>query len=238
MSEAPAEFDQYANQYSTLHENNIAISGFKPSYFDEMKISLIEKKLQNSPLNTQSELRILNFGCGIGRSDALFLQYFPHAELIGADPSEASIQKAKETSPSQSQCSYHVIPENNHLPDFEPVDMIVASNVFHHIPHNEHPTVMEQLYRRLKTGGKLFLIEHNPLNPLTRHAVNTCEFDEHAVLLWPSYAKKLFKNAGLVNINKSYIVFFPAALKALLKYEKHLEWCPAGAQYMMMGDKT
>ena len=62
-------------------------------------------------------------------------------------------------------------------------DVALASCVFHHIPHDEHVALLAEIRRVLAPAGRLFVFEHNPLNPLTRHAVNTCVFDEHAELV-------------------------------------------------------
>ena len=40
-----------------------------------------------------------------------------------------------------------------------------------------------ELKRVLRAGGACVIFEHNPLNPLTVQAVNTCPFDENAVLI-------------------------------------------------------
>ena len=39
------------------------------------------------------------------------------------------------------------------------------------------------MVRVTRPGGLVCVIEHNPLNPLTRLAVNRCPFDADAVLL-------------------------------------------------------
>ena len=81
------------------------------------------------------------------------------------------------------------------------------------------------------------MYEHNPYNPLTRHAVNTCSFDENAVLLKRTEVAKLFVKAGMEVVMQEYRVFFPAFLNLLRPLEKLLTWLPFGGQYFVVGKK-
>jgi len=64
------------------------------------------------------------------------------------------------------------------------------------------------------------IYEHNPFNPLTRHAVNTCSFDENAVLLKRVQVAKLFVKAGMEVVMQEYRVFFPAFFKVTQTFRK------------------
>jgi hypothetical protein len=81
------------------------------------------------------------------------------------------------------------------------------------------------------------IYENNPFNPLTCHAVNTCPFDENAVLLKPIRLRQLFQEAGMEFLLQEYRVFFPAFLKLLRPLEKYLTWLPLGAQHFVFGKK-
>ena len=81
------------------------------------------------------------------------------------------------------------------------------------------------------------IYEHNPFNPLTRHAVNTCSFDENAVLLKRVQVAKLFVKAGMEVVMQEYHFLFPAFLKLLRPLEKYLTWLPLGAQHFVVGKK-
>ncbi len=114
-------------------------------------------------------------------------------------------------------------------------DAVLLSGVLHHVHPRERPFVLAQATERLAPGGLLAVFEHNPANPLTRRAVATCEFDDDAILLWPFEASGLCKGAGLSGVKTEFIVFFPAALRALRAIEPHLGWLPVGAQYVVTG---
>ena len=81
------------------------------------------------------------------------------------------------------------------------------------------------------------IYEHNPFNPLTRHAVNTCPFDENAVLLTRAQVRKLFLKGGMEVVMQEYRDFFPAFLKFLRPLEKLLTWLPLGGQHFVVGKK-
>ena len=50
-------------------------------------------------------------------------------------------------------------------------DIALAACVFHHIPGTEHIALLQEIHRVLsREAGRLFLYEHNPLNPLSLHA--------------------------------------------------------------------
>src|SRR5262249_23820046 len=107
----------------------------------------------------------------------------------------------------------------------------VASCVFHHIPQLEHPRLLGEIRRVLARGGLLMIFEHNPLNPLTRRAVNTCAFDENAELIAAGAMRSRMHAAGFVAPKVRYRIFFPRSLRSLRPLEAKLTWLPLGAQY-------
>ena len=64
------------------------------------------------------------------------------------------------------------------------------------------------------------IYEHNPFNPLTCHAVNTCPFDENAVLLKPIRLRQLFQEAGMEFLLQEYRVFSPVFFGITSPYRK------------------
>ena len=81
------------------------------------------------------------------------------------------------------------------------------------------------------------IYDHNPFNLLTHHAVNTCYFDENAVLQKRVQVAKLFVKAGMEVVMHEYHIFFSAFLKLLLPIEKYLAWLPLRAQHFVVGKK-
>jgi len=218
-----AKFDAYAEDYTRLHANNVAVSGEEPDYFAYYKVDCLERK------GVQRSHRILDFGCGIGNVTSKLAERFQN--VSGYEPSPASAEKAQQHVPGAS--IHHDI---DALPDAA-FDVAMLSCVLHHVLPPERPALLEKLSRKLRPGGRLFVFEHNPLNPVTRRAVSTCEFDDDAVLLWPWEAKRLLRDNGFSSVQLDYIVFFPKPLAFLRALEPKLAWLPAGAQQLIIGTK-
>ena len=117
------------------------------------------------------------------------------------------------------------------------VDLSFAACVFHHIDHADHGGLLKEIYRVLKPGGRFFVFEHNPLNPLTVRVVNQCEFDENAVLISGNAMRTSIARAGFSNATLKYRLFFPNALRILRPLELWLTKIPLGGQYFVMGQK-
>ena len=77
--------------------------------------------------------------------------------------------------------------------------------------------------------------EHNPWNPLTVQAVNTCPFDRNAVLVKAADMERRLRAAGFAKVRTRYRVFFPRALRWLRPLESRLGRVPLGAQYYTLG---
>lgn len=223
------EFDQFAEEYNQLHAGVIKASGEAPQYFAAYKPADVLRHLASAGTSLK-ELTILDFGCGVGESLSHFRQLFPDADIIGADVSSKSLEVAARRYAGIARLVHLPAGEMNLLPDAS-VDVAFSACVFHHIPHAEHDRVLRQLLRIVKPGGWLFVFEHNPLNPLTLHAVNTCPFDENAELIRAGEFKRRVEEAGFSAASTRYRVFFPRVLRRLRPLELQMMWCPFGAQY-------
>jgi SAM-dependent methyltransferase len=221
-----AEFDRYAGSYGALHQKSIRMSGEPPDYFAAYKIDWIAKQPDTMP---DKAIDVLDFGCGVGGSLGHLQRGFPRARLCGADVSGASLDHARSAHP---EVTLRLI-ENGRLdwPDAS-FDLAMAACVFHHIPPAERLAWASELRRVLRPGGRLFLFEHNPANPLTRKVVRECAFDKDAILLPHKETLSLLQEAGFSATKLDYIVFFPRALAALRPLERALAWLPLGAQYV------
>jgi len=227
---ARPQFDRFAHDYRSLNTSAVRASGETPDYFAALKASYMASA---APLRDDGVPRaILDFGCGIGGGIPHLRRCFPHAVLHGVDASGESIAVA------QTDCAdarFSVISDNRlPLPDAT-FDLALAACVFHHIAPGERLHWMRELRRVLKPGGRLFVFEHNPLNPLTRKVVRECPFDEDAVLLHRNETLMLLADAGFRETKSDYIVFFPHMLAALRPLERWLSRLPAGAQYAARG---
>jgi SAM-dependent methyltransferase len=224
MTDRNAEkFDAYAEQYQKLHAESIAVTGEETDYFARYKVDCLARA------GVRPAHKILDFGCGIGNTLVQLVDRF--RDVHGYEPSKASAQKAKERASAAT-----IYDDITALPR-SAFSVAVLSCVLHHVPPVERATVMGQLAQALEPGGRLFIFEHNPWNPLTRRAVAACPFDDDAILLGANEQRSLLKNAGFVDIQLEYIVFFPKLLSFLRPLEPKLGWLPLGAQMMTQGRK-
>jgi ubiquinone/menaquinone biosynthesis C-methylase UbiE len=156
---------------------------------------------QIAALIAQAQGRVLEIGAGTGAN----LGYYSPAveEIVGIEPVEAMLEKARRMADSAS----HGIPvrlttgDARDLPfaDAE-FDTVVACLVFCTIPQPEKAA--QEAFRVLKPGGKLVFFEHvasphrttravqNRLNPLWRKVACGCEINRDT--------RRLFEQAGFV----------------------------------------
>ena len=223
-----AEFDQYAEHYESMMRENIAVTGEGPEYFARYKI--LDTRLICDREGIEPET-ILDFGSGIGASTPFFAELFPSSRKLSADVSEKSLEFLQSRYPNFSE-PVHISHDRIPLTDSS-VALVFTACVFHHIPANEHIHWLKEIRRVLKPNGMFVLFEHNPLNPLTVRAVNTCPFDENAVLIPAKTMMQRLMNAGFSASEKRYRIFFPSVLSALRPIEKALTWLPLGGQYSL-----
>jgi SAM-dependent methyltransferase len=230
-----AEFDKFASEYRTIHAANIKFSGEEPEYFAEYKIIDIAAELASVHGSVPPHPTVLDFGAGVGYSVPFFRQHLPGASITCLDVSKKSLEVGAAKHGSDARFTHFDGAQIPYADDW--FDVGLASCVFHHIPHTEHVALLGELKRVLKPNGLLFVFEHNPLNPLTRHAVNTCEFDENAELIPAPTMRGRVRAAGFAAARCKYRIFFPHALRGLRPLEAQLTWLPFGAQYYVVAQK-
>jgi SAM-dependent methyltransferase len=227
-----SEFDQYADEYLAQHQANIAVTGEAPEFFAEYKIALTRKFADAARLAVR---RAVDFGSGIGASVPWFRRYFGDAALTCADASPRSLALSQSRFPG-AETYVEVDGETLPLADAS-VDLGFTACVFHHIDHAEHVGWLRELGRVIAPGGRLVLFEHNPYNPLTVRAVNTCPFDANAKLISARTLAASMRAAGWRTIETRYHLFFPHALAALRPVEPALAWVPLGGQYSLVASR-
>jgi len=223
-----AEFDLLADEYHDVHSRNIAITGEGPEYFAEYKIADLAGFVRQRGLPAA---KVLDFGCGIGNSVPYFRKYFPVSDISCADVSTRSIEIAKTRFPGGE--TYLLIDDGIPL-ESGSQDIVFSACVFHHIPHDAHRHWLDELRRVTRPGGVLAIFEHNPFNPLTVRAVNTCPLDVNAKLITGGVMRRRALQSGWERSQVDYRLFFPAILKQLRPIEAQLGWLPLGAQYRMI----
>ncbi|MCH5377178.1 MAG: class I SAM-dependent methyltransferase, partial [Planctomycetes bacterium] len=165
MDNEQAEFDRYADEYRAIHAANIRLSGESVDYFSHYKVREVALATADS---CSSNPVILDFGAGVCNSTPYFLAEFNAPQLVCADVSHRSLLLGRRAFETQAG---FVCFDGSHLPFADQTfEIIFVACVLHHVAHSEHPAILSELRRILQPRGHLFVFEHNPWNPLTRHA--------------------------------------------------------------------
>ena len=113
----------------------------------------------------------------------------------------------------------------------------MISAVLHHVPVAERPAVYTELGRVLKPGGRLYVFEHNPRNPLVRYVVARTPIDENAILLDHREVRQGLLDAACYEVKTDYLMFMPPGIAFLRGIDRMLGWLPLGAQYAVSAHK-
>jgi|APLak6261701338_1056256.scaffolds.fasta_scaffold04366_2 SAM-dependent methyltransferase len=226
------EFDAHADSYRQTLDQALSIGGGDSVYYAERKFAAL-KAYQNER-SRAAPASILDFGCGTGTNLPFLRDLFSSAALQGVDVSPRSLEVAGERQVCRCQLTAY---DGVTLPFEAPIfDLVVVSNVLHHIDPSHRASTVREIARCLKPGGLLAIFEHNPFNPLTRKVVRDCPFDAGVTLVRPREIKSVLRAQGYRGASLWNIIFFPAALKKLNAVEPQLRWLPLGAQYALFAE--
>jgi SAM-dependent methyltransferase len=226
------DFDEYSDSYREAIEESISFSGAELDLFRRAKVETLLELAGH--VGAAERLAFLDVGCGPGESDR-FLEGRV-GRLAGVDIAQRMLERARAINP---WAEYRGFKEGESLPFAEEsFDVCFAICVFHHVPRDQRVGLVDEMRRVCRRGGLVALFEHNPYNPLTRRAVNGCEFDRDAELLSRRRAEQLLRAAGLTRPWGRYIVFFPRESRLLRAIEGRLGWLPLGAQYVAFAQRT
>ena len=226
-------FDRYADSYRDAVEESIAFAGGDAARYVGAKARMLVE-LAARRVGAPEELDALDVGCGPGETDAFLEGSF--GSLSGVDLSGEMADRAASRNPWASYSSYG---RGEPLPyDDASFDLSFAICVLHHLPPAERAGFVAEMRRVTRPGGLVAVFEHNPYNPLTRKAVRDCPFDQDAVLLSRSEARRRLAGAGLVEAEAPFIIFFPREGGLRSRLERRLGWLPLGAQYYVAGRRA
>jgi SAM-dependent methyltransferase len=224
-----ALFDDYDKSFGAVVQSSIDFSGLPHSFFTAAKADAL-RELVATRWHGMHKPDMLDVGCGVGEFHPFVRRMF--GRICGADVSAASIAQARMRNPEVQYDAY----AGESLPyDSASFDLSLAICVLHHVPPAQWAGFLHEMRRVVRPGGLVCLIEHNPLNPLTRLAVMRCEFDRDAVLLRAARACALMAHAGLHDVRSHYFLLLPSAAPLARHIEHGLRRIPLGAQYIASG---
>ena len=229
--QAEGGLEGHEESYREAVEASISFSGAGLDLFTRIKADLL-LELASTHVGAPGDLAFLDVGCGPGETDSFLAGRV--GSLTGVDVSRGMVERARRRNPWAEYRDYR--PSEPIPYDDGSYDVCFAICVLHHVPPDQRPGLVAEMERLCRPGGLLLLLEHNPLNPLTRKAVRDCEFDRGVELLSRRAVTSLLEGVGLVPRGR-YIEFFPRDSELLRRIEARLGWLPLGAQYAVFGQR-
>jgi SAM-dependent methyltransferase len=231
VPDKPPEFDAYARDYAELIRDPIrerfAAEG---RFFVERKLQVICGFYSGLKVDTH-RLHWLDVGCGGG--DLLRTGRPLFARSVGCDPSPGMLQ-------SCADLEVRLQPAIAKIPyDANSFDFVTTVCVYHHVSEEDRPLLTSEVLRVLRPGGVLAVIEHNPLNPVTRLIVARTPVDANAKLLTAAAARRLISSAGARVLQTRYFLLLPERVyKSFNAIEVALAGLPLGGQYAVFGIRS
>jgi SAM-dependent methyltransferase len=226
---AETDYDRYRDRYEDDLNRALAFSGKRHEFFTRAKADELLRVARNH-VGDPGHIDALDVGCGIGLTDRYLDGRF--RSLTGVDVAPGVLKRAAATNPGVRYELYdgHTLPF-----DDASVDLAFAVCVVQVLPAVNRPRFVSELGRVTRRSGLVVVMEHNPVNPLTRLVVRRCSFEHDARMLRLGELEELYQGAGLAVIDRGFILVFPTRRGRLLGLERRLARIPVGAQYYLAG---
>jgi SAM-dependent methyltransferase/glycosyltransferase involved in cell wall biosynthesis len=220
------DFIRYAKDYVKVVDRSVSFTGRNSAFYARRKVDILEE-IVRPELGSLQGLSLLDVGCGTGTTDQFLARRV--RTLHGVDVSEEMLIQAKNHVPEAEFTWY----EGEMLPfDDETFDIVVAICVLHHVPPSMRPKMVSEMVRVSRPESVVAVFEHNPYNPLTRHAVNGCELDNDAVLLPARETIEMLKESADSEPECRHYLFSPLGGAIGCSLDRHLRKIPLGGQYL------
>jgi SAM-dependent methyltransferase len=231
-----AEFDKHAARYDGGLDNPVKKVMGDADSFIAVKARWL---LRHEPALRQGGLSLLDYGCGAGDLMRVLAGLGARATFTGCDVSTGMLDEAARRWPAEAGPAPALAAQNGARTPFADgrFDIATISAVLHHVPVDERPAVYAELGRVLKPGGRLYVFEHNPRNPLVRHVIARTPIDENAILLDANEVQDGLLGSGRYELETDYLMFMPPGLGFLRFVDRALAWLPLGAQYAVAARK-
>ncbi|UYN93433.1 MAG: class I SAM-dependent methyltransferase [Enhydrobacter sp.] len=232
-----AEFDRHAAGYDGGLDNPIKrMMGNSADQFIAVKARWL---LRREPALRTGGLALLDYGCGAGDLMRVLAVMGARAEFSGCDVSTGMLAEAAGRWPAGLATPPTLEAQDGARTPFAErrFDVATVSAVLHHVPVANRPAVYAELGRVLKPGGRLYVFEHNPRNPLVRYVIARTPIDENAILLDAAEVRHGLLDSGRYELDTDYLMFMPPGLPFLAPIDRALAWLPLGAQYAVAARK-
>jgi len=228
--EKPTGFNAYASDYAELIRDPIREKFAATNrFFFERKLQIICGFYKRLGVAMQ-KLDWLDVGCGQGDLLRVGRGFFKSS--AGCDPSEGMLESCSDLN-VRTQASMVSLPF-----DSQSFDFLTVVCVYHHVPLDQRSALTREAFRLLKPGGVFCIIEHNPLNPVTRLIVSRTPVDADARLLRAKETRNLLWDAGGRILDTQYFLLFPERIhKYVGAIEDWLTAVPVGGQYAVFAQR-
>jgi len=226
-----AEFDRYSECFDETVQRAVGFSGKPPDFFMRAKVHHMRMIIQQH-FQMNAGLKLLDAGCGIGRTDALLWDW--QCDVVGVDISDKMIEVSRRNNP----WAIYLVYDGETLPfEDESFDVVFSICVFHHVKSDKRKALAAECVRVLRQGGLFLIYEHNPYNPLTRFIVSQCEFDSGVSLLTREESEMLLRETCCQGIQTEFILLMPSLSRWALRIAGLFRNIPLGAQYCTYGKR-
>ena len=232
-----AEFDRHAAAYDGGLDNPVKrMMGDSADQFIAVKTRWL---LRREPGLRDGSLAMLDYGCGAGDLMRVLALSGARADFTGCDVSTGMLAEVGKRWPAALGTAPRTAPQDGALTPFPDAsfDVVTISAVLHHVPVAERAAVYRELARVLKPGGRVYVFEHNPRNPLVRYVIARTPIDENAILLDAREVRHGLLDAARYELDTDYLMFMPPGLAFLAPVDRLLTWLPLGAQYVVAARK-
>ena len=234
------EFDAFAAGYSAGMENPLKrLAGADADVFIDLKAWHMLGDLARRPLpGAPTTPRLLDFGCGAGAFMRVLARRNFGGAMVGSDVSAGMLDEARHTWPADIQPPTWAASEPGRLPFADgSFDLVAALGVMHHVMPDDRAAEWQEIARVLRPGGRCYVYEHNPFNPLTQWVVRHTAIDANAVLLPSSEVATGLSAAGLRVSLRHGLMYGPPKWRWAWRLERLVRWIPLGGQYVVAADK-
>jgi SAM-dependent methyltransferase len=201
------------------------------------KVRWLLRDLAKRPPGAGACRTLLDYGCGTGT----FLRHlrraaFP-ARLHGCDVSIGMLNELKRTWDGPDLPELEAIAEGRApFPDAA-FGVVVVCAVLHHVPAARRAALFDDVARLLAPGGRVYVFDLNPYQPVTRWVVSQTESDRNAELVAARHVAAGLRGAGLTGVRSRYLLFLPPRWRWTYRADDWLGRVPLGGQYVVTGDK-
>ena len=188
------------------HIKPLTVGFLTPFYDSVIKIFAFEKFYQKiaSQIPKDKAVHILDIGTGTANLAIAIKKRSPNAKILGIDPDEKILKIAKEKIKKEKLDIKLIKAFAQKLPfKKQSFDYVVSSFAVHHIPPNLKDQAFLEMYRVLRSGGTILIIDiGEPKNLLAKITGTVFSLIESVGPNLRGFIPKALKEVGFYNVKE------------------------------------